>query len=124
MAAKDAFVCERCGACCDYDVILNDQDIERIAMFGYDIDDFVDIDIKDRKILKRKDGSCVFKAEEAGKTRCVIYASRPAVCSNYPFFGLDEVHSCKPEKNEVIARYKQVHGILKRREGISDPTVK
>ncbi|MFO7710230.1 MAG: YkgJ family cysteine cluster protein [Candidatus Woesearchaeota archaeon] len=91
------FVCKRCGECCQYLVQLEEKDIIRIREAGYS--DFY-YDEGERKVLKRKNGYCIFYKEG-----CTIYPIRPKVCRDYPFNNTDTVESCRPSDDPLLKKY-------------------
>ncbi len=84
---------ENCGkCCCELDIPLTDEDVERIEELGYSAWEFVDYDkafYRDGEFLgyalkKRPfDDCCVFLDPET--KRCRIHDSRPLACRLYPF---------------------------------------
>ncbi len=84
---------DNCGkCCCELDVPLTDEDIERIEELGYSAWEFVDYSkafYRGNRFLgyalrKRPfDGCCVFLDPET--RRCRIYDHRPKACRLYPF---------------------------------------
>lgn len=77
------------------------KDIARIEKLGFAKEFFVEKDAflgPNAYVLKKKnDGSeCVFlKSGKDGAYSCGIYADRPEVCRQYPFFG-QPLEDCKP----------------------------
>ncbi len=99
MQKKD-FKCERCGECClKYTVKLTHEDIRKIKKAGYK--DFAERDDFDKKYgeyaLKRPSDRCIFLEAHDGMWKCRIYDHRPKICREYPFLGIEEIPSCKPE---------------------------
>lgn len=92
---KQKYDCMNCPAyCCSYAHIpVTDEDLTRIADHfdmeeGHAIDEFMDYGDEDNpRILAHKEDEhfetiCIFLDDE---TRgCGIYASRPAICRNFP----------------------------------------
>ena len=69
-----------CILCClETEMLLTDDDIERIEHLGHHRDDFM-IDDDGWLVMKNSDGKCVF---HDGKI-CRIYDSRPDGCRLYP----------------------------------------
>lgn len=70
--------CVRCGFCCStYDVPVSIDEEARLGKYGN-----VFRKGKLGVYLKRKEGSCIFKA----KWGCKIYDERPLACVLYPFY--------------------------------------
>ena len=77
---KSCCITYKCIQCClDTNMLLSNQDIERIKRLGFDINFFVTR--KDGWIqLKNQNGRCVFH----NSTMCSIYKNRPDGCKLYP----------------------------------------
>ena len=71
-----------CGKCCyNTEMMLTEEDIERIAKLGYSREYFVDTTGSFPR-LRNVSGHCVFLDEKTG--RCMIYDHRPLGCRLYP----------------------------------------
>ena len=75
--------CFSCGVCCqETEMLLSEEDIERLERKGYHRDFFTLLDKKGYLKLRNKQGYCVFY--EAKNHRCRVYAARPSGCRLYP----------------------------------------
>jgi Fe-S-cluster containining protein len=72
------FKCLRCGRCCSLKVKLSKEDIKRLEKAGKK--DF----IEGKHWLKRINKYCQFLEIKNGKSRCLVYNSRPEICRNWP----------------------------------------
>jgi uncharacterized protein len=84
----------RCTSCCyDTEMLLLDEDLERISGLGYHPDFFSSATSEGFKVLKNsKEGRCVFH----DGTKCTIYENRPAGCMLYPIvFNEDSLSAVK-----------------------------
>ncbi len=80
--------CLRCGVCCkETEMLLSDEDIERLERRGYKRDFFVNIDEEGYATLRNLNGFCVFFDPE--KRVCRERPNRPLGCRIYPVM-LDE----------------------------------
>lgn len=80
------FKCIQC--CLDTEMLLLNEDIERIEGLGFDRSYFVS-NIDGWLKLKNRGGRCVFND---GK-KCLIYENRPEGCKSYPII-YDEDRNC------------------------------
>ena len=79
----------KCTQCCSQtEMILSNEDVEKIKGLGFDFDFFV-VNIDDWLQIKNYDGRCVFND---GK-KCLIYENRPEGCKLYPIT-YDEDENC------------------------------
>lgn len=75
--------CLRCGACClETEMLLSEEDIERLEGKGYCKDFFVVLDKEGYPKLRNLQNHCVFYNVE--NKRCKVYHSRPLGCRLYP----------------------------------------
>ena len=75
--------CLRCGVCCtETEMLLSNEDIERLERMGYLRGFFVFFDKEGYATLRNAKGHCVFYDVE--KRRCRVYGVRPAGCRLYP----------------------------------------
>ena len=86
----DAFICQRCGACCRVHgyVALEHGEAETIAAFlGMDVYAFtgryttLTLNRKDLSLTEQEDGSCIFL--QADNT-CRIQPVKPRQCQGFP----------------------------------------
>jgi Fe-S-cluster containining protein len=105
--------CLRCGECCkDTEMLLSNEDIERLGRRGYKLDYFVRIDREGYAVLCNQDGRCVFF--DAEQRVCRERANRPLGCRIYPVI-LDEdngivVDEICPAKGTVSEKQKSKKG--------------
>ena len=75
--------CLRCGECCkETEMLLSNEDIERLERKGYDRTFFVRFDADGYAILRNQKGNCVFFSPE--KRTCRERENRPLGCRIYP----------------------------------------
>lgn len=100
---KQSFQCNRyCGKCCkDLVVEVRKNEIEQIKSLGYKEEEFLERDLiyPEKIVLKRNKDGCIFlKKDKEGRYICSIYANRPKICQQYPFFDkVKSIKSCLPE---------------------------
>jgi Fe-S-cluster containining protein len=100
MINKKTFRCKRCSECCKkYTIMLFKDDVKKIKNKCYDESYFLDKETigayKNKFILKKINGKCVFLKKKDNVYFCGIYDIRPKICKQYPFFK-KHVKSCKP----------------------------
>jgi Fe-S-cluster containining protein len=105
--------CLRCGECCkETEMLLSNEDIERLQRKGYIRDFFVRFDTKRYAILRNQDGNCVFFDPE--KRVCRERASRPLGCRIYPVMHDEDkgivIDDICPAKNAVTEKQKVKRG--------------
>jgi len=72
-----------CSKCCwDTEMVLLEEDVERIEGLGYPPSSFSYVDREGYLRLKNVDGHCVFLDPSTG--RCRVYEHRPLGCRLYP----------------------------------------
>jgi len=75
--------CLRCGVCCrETEMLLCQEDIERLERKGYGKEFFARFDRAGYATLRIREGCCVFY--DAEKRKCNVYADRPLGCRLYP----------------------------------------
>ena len=75
--------CLRCGVCCtETEMLLSQEDINRIEKRGYKKDFFAQLDNEGYAMLRNENGFCVFYNPK--NHTCKIYRYRPAGCRLYP----------------------------------------
>jgi Fe-S-cluster containining protein len=75
--------CLHCGACCEEtEMLLSNEDIERLQRKGYNREFFVRIDEEGYAVLRNQNGYCVFFDSE--NRVCRERANRPSGCRIYP----------------------------------------
>jgi len=80
----------KCSECCKKtEMILTNEDVDRLTHLGFDKNFFVKED-DGWLVLKNKKGQCVFLEDGL----CSVYAYRPAGCRTYPLVYDNE--KCKP----------------------------
>lgn len=80
--------CLRCGECCkETEMLLSNNDIERLEGRGYKKSEFAKFDKQGYAILRNVDGNCFFF--DAKKVTCKERLHRPSGCRIYPIM-LDE----------------------------------
>jgi len=80
--------CSNCGVCCtETEMLLSEEDIQRLAKRGFSKSYFVKFDEQGYAQLKNRGGYCVFY--DSKKHQCVVYLDRPMGCQVYPVI-LDE----------------------------------
>jgi Fe-S-cluster containining protein len=83
------FNCQKCGQCCEkeWEIRIFFGDIEKWSKDGTIYRIFSNLFIKDDNeipsiLLERENGKC--KMYDAERKECLIYNSRPIICSAYP----------------------------------------
>ena len=105
--------CLRCGSCCkETEMLLSNEDIERLRRRGYDRDIFVRFDEKRYALLCNQNGNCVFF--DPAKRTCKERANRPSGCRIYPVM-LDEdqgivIDEICPAKDTISEKQKAKKG--------------
>lgn len=105
--------CLRCGVCCtETEMLLSENDIERLERKGYDRDFFVRFDSEGYATLRNYRGYCVFY--DAKKSYCKVRAHRPLGCRIYPVIydenkGIVVDHIC-PSRSSVTEKQKAKRG--------------
>jgi Fe-S-cluster containining protein len=105
--------CLRCGECCkETEMLLSNEDIERLERKGYNRDYFVRFDKEGYAVLRNQSGVCVFFDTE--KQVCRERKSRPLGCRIYPVM-LDEnkgivVDALCPVKDAITEKQKAKRG--------------
>ena len=94
MITPKTFTCTKCGECCKPLVKVSQREIELIKSAGKK--DFTD-DTGYSKLLKQKDGYCIFLEKQGEEYLCQIYDHRPDVCRKYPFIVKKKLKDCLPE---------------------------
>jgi Fe-S-cluster containining protein len=84
---KFIFTCQRCGRCCERDIKIYLDDIERWAKDVTINQIFPHLTVSDESMamslhLEREDGKC--KMYDPASKECKIYNTRPIVCRAYP----------------------------------------
>ncbi|MGM5483105.1 MAG: YkgJ family cysteine cluster protein [Nanobdellota archaeon] len=72
------FVCKRCGYCCQLDVVVDNNDINRLKKIGKT--NFT-IERGGKTFLKHKENYCIFFKDGL----CSVYSARPQVCRRFPY---------------------------------------
>lgn len=126
-------VCAGCQNCCRaLEIILNDEDITRIAHALHTSEDIV----KRQYVKTSKDGELEMKKKPCPFMKtgvCSIYANRPTCCKDYPYLEeedfvfrlwgvLDNAHVCpvvyqlledmKEEYAEAFSKYLDEYGAM------------
>ena len=84
--------CQRCGDCCHYQVVLDQQDLDRItAYLGIPAHGITEINANRHLVIRRIAGRCLFLRRHRNRTHCAIYPARPETCCAFPRPG---VNSC------------------------------
>jgi len=100
---KSTFHCNRCGHCCGFNIILTQKDIDKIKETGAEEKEFLDNKLG-IKMLKKKNGKCVFMRMEDQSATCSIYEARPVICKRFPsvsYLGIKGYDTrCKAFKNK------------------------
>jgi Fe-S-cluster containining protein len=105
--------CLRCGECCkETEMLLSNEDIERLEKRGYNRNSFVRFDQQGYAILQNVNGNCYFF--DPAKATCRERANRPLGCRIYPVM-LDEdkgivVDSVCPSANAFTEQQKSKRG--------------
>ncbi len=105
--------CLRCGECCkETEMLLSNEDIERLIRKGYKLDYFVRFDKEGYAVLRNQDGVCVFFDPE--KRVCRERSCRPLGCRIYPVM-LDEdkgiiIDATCPAKGTISEKKKGRRG--------------
>ncbi len=105
--------CLRCGECCrETEMLLSNEDIERLVRKGYKRDDFVRFDSEGYAVLRNQNGVCVFFSPE--KRVCRERASRPLGCRIYPVMLDDDkgivVDALCPAKDTITEKQRDKRG--------------
>jgi Fe-S-cluster containining protein len=84
---KFIFTCQRCGRCCERDVKIYLNDIERWSKDGTVYQVFPHLTVSGESMalslhLEREDGKC--RMYDPASKECKIYDNRPQVCRAYP----------------------------------------
>jgi uncharacterized protein len=84
---KFIFTCQRCGKCCEQDVVIYLDDIERWSKDGTIYEIFPHLAVSGEPVasalrLKREDAKCKMYNPESKE--CKIYGNRPLACRAYP----------------------------------------
>ncbi len=105
--------CLRCGECCkETEMLLSNEDIERLEEKGYVRDFFVRFGNEGYAVLRNQAGNCVFFDPE--KRVCRERASRPMGCRIYPVM-LDEdkgivIDDICPARSTISEKQKAKRG--------------
>ncbi len=105
--------CSRCGVCCkDTEMLLSNEDIERLERKGYDKTFFVRFDKDGYAVLRNLNENCVFFDPE--KRVCRERASRPIGCRIYPVMHDEDTgivtDSICPARNTISEKQKAKRG--------------
>jgi Fe-S-cluster containining protein len=105
--------CLRCGECCkETEMLLSNEDIERLERKGYVRDFFVRFDKEGYGILRNQAGNCVFFDPE--KRVCRERASRPLGCRIYPVMHDEDkgivIDDICPARNTISEKQKAKRG--------------
>ena len=122
--------CSNCGTCCEEtEMMLSNEDIDRISKAGYD--NFYEMDSDGYLILKNLPGDpphCTFYDPE--RKTCKIYTIRPRGCRFYPMIFEVDSHTCiiddycpdhatfhiqKSECKELILYYNRIESEMSSR---------
>jgi Fe-S-cluster containining protein len=84
---KFIFTCQRCGRCCERDVSIYLNDIDRWSKDGTIYKVFPHLSVSGESMalslhLESEDGKC--KMYDPASKECKIYDNRPEVCRSYP----------------------------------------
>jgi len=113
--------CLQCGICCEEtEMLLSNNDIERLRRKGYDPNFFAWINKEGYALLRNISGVCVFF--DAKKRRCKERAVRPLGCRIYPVmqdeeFGIVVDEGCPSHtmsENQKAKRGREVLKLLKK----------
>jgi len=98
MLNPKTFKCTKCGECCRPIVKISDNEIKRIESLGLKRENFTEDDGKlNSKVLKQKNGVCMFLKRSGDEFICSIYDHRPRICQKYPFIkGNEKLEDCRP----------------------------
>ena len=105
--------CLRCGKCCEEtEMLLSNEDIERLEREGYEKEFFVRVDKNGYAILRNRDGVCVFFDPE--RKACRERPNRPLGCRIYPVM-FDEaegivIDDICPAKDTINEKQKAKRG--------------
>ena len=105
--------CLRCGECCKAtEMLLSNEDIERLERKGYVRDFFVRFDKEGYAVLRNLNGVCVFFDSE--KQICRERAKRPLGCRIYPVMHDENngivTDSICPARNTISEKQKAKRG--------------
>jgi len=105
--------CLCCGECCkETEMLLSNEDIDRLERKGYTRDFFVRIDKDGYAILRNQKGICVFFDSE--KRVCMERASRPLGCRIYPVMHDEDkgivIDNICPARNTFSEKQKAKRG--------------
>jgi uncharacterized protein len=105
--------CLRCGECCkETEMLLSNEDIERLEEKGYAKDFFVRFDKEGYAVLRNQAGNCVFFDPE--KRVCRERANRPLGCRIYPAMHDEDkgivIDSICPARNTISEKQKAKRG--------------
>jgi len=105
--------CLRCGVCCrETEMLLSENDIERLEGKGYDRVFFVRFDSEGYATLRNYRGYCVFY--DAEKSCCRVRAHRPLGCRIYPVIYDEDkgivVDPICPSRSSVTEKQKAKRG--------------
>ena len=105
--------CSRCGVCCiDTEMLLSNEDIERLERKGYDKTFFVRFDKDGYAVLRNLNENCVFFDPE--KRVCRERANRPIGCRIYPVMHDENngivTDSICPARNTISEKQKAKRG--------------
>jgi Fe-S-cluster containining protein len=105
--------CLRCGECCkETEMLLSNEDIERLEQKGYHRDFFVRFDKEGYATLRNQDGNCVFFDPE--KRTCRERANRPLGCRIYPVMHDEDkgmvIDSICPAQSTISEKQKAKKG--------------
>ncbi len=83
--------CLRCGNCCSrYQVLLENDDVHRIAEFlNIDVDTFIakyadnSWPVGGKYLVRHTEGGCSFIKRKDGQSLCSIHAVKPRACSEW-----------------------------------------
>lgn len=105
--------CLRCGECCrETEMLLSNEDIERLEKRGYEKDFFVGFDEEGYATLRNLNGVCVFFNP---KTRvCKEHDNRPLGCRIYPIMHDEDkgivIDDICPAKSTISEKQKMKKG--------------
>jgi uncharacterized protein len=105
--------CLRCGECCkETEMLLSNEDIERLERKGYSRDFFVRFDKDGYAILRNQNGNCIFFDPE--KRTCREHENRPSGCRIYPVMHDEDkgivIDSICPAQHTISEKQKAKKG--------------
>jgi hypothetical protein len=105
--------CVRCGECCkETEMLLSNEDIERLERKGYVRVFFVRFDKEGYAILRNQKGNCVFF--DAEKLVCRERDNRPLGCRIYPIMHDEDkgivIDELCPARNTISEKQKARKG--------------